>query len=202
MRAPVAVHAWPQCLPQALADLHSNAGFTVISVPTPLTAIRPEARLAIRHALQSTVAAWQGQPLSAVTLLSNRGQPVQVMAPGRPLHVAISHMPGLSVAAICTHGAVGVDVMGTPDLPDWAQLARDYLGPQATLALQQTLPAHRPDAFAQAWVSLEARLKCLGLGLTEWAPALEQRLAACDCWPLEGLAGVVVGAAAIASSGR
>jgi 4'-phosphopantetheinyl transferase len=197
MLAALVVHAWPEGLPQALADLHGNTGLTVISVITPPAASRPEARLVIRHALQSTVAAWLNQPLSAIKVLSNPGQRVQVMAPGTALHVAISHMPGLSVAAIGTHGAVGVDVMAVGEQalpPDWAQVAQDYLGPQATLALQSTLPAHRPAAFAQAWVSLEARLKCLGLGLTEWTPALGLRLDACGGWPLElpqGICGAV-----------
>ncbi|MFM9901691.1 MAG: 4'-phosphopantetheinyl transferase family protein, partial [Polaromonas sp.] len=181
MQAPQVVHAWPQGLPQALADLRGHTGLAIISVPTPLTASRPEARRAIRHALQNTVAALLGQPLTSITLLSSPGQPVQVRAPGAKLHIAISHMPGLSVAAICTHGPVGVDVMENPTqgLPGWAQVAHDYLGPLTEKALQHTPPTHRPAAFAQAWVSLEARLKCLGLGLTEWTPALEQRLTAC-----------------------
>lgn len=187
MQTPVAVHAWPAGLPQALADLRGNAGLAVISVATPLTASRPEARQAIRNALQHTVATFLNLPIASVTLLSSPGQPVQVWAPGTNLHIAISHMPGLSVAAICTRGQIGVDVMETPtqDLPDWAQLAHDYHGPQATAALHQQPAAHRPAAFAQAWVSLEARLKCLGLGLTEWSPALGQRLAACGVWPLD-----------------
>ena len=187
MQAPVAVHAWPQHLPQALADLCGHIGLAVIRVDTPLTANRPDARLAIRHALQSTVAALLDQPLSSITLLSSPGQPVQLLAPSANLHIAISHMPGLSVAAISTHGPVGVDVMATltQDLPDWAQIARDYLGPQVTARLHQQPTAHRPPAFAQEWVGLEARLKCLGLGLTEWTPGLEQQLAACDIWPLD-----------------
>ena len=182
MRTPVDVHAWPAGLPHALADLRGNAGLAVIGVTTPPTASRPEARQAIRHALHSTVAALLDQPLSALTLLSNPGQPVQVHAPGANLHIAISHMPGLSVAAICTHGPVGVDVMATPtqDLPDWAQVARDYLGPLADMALQRTLLTERPAAFARAWVRLEARLKCAGLGMTEWTPALAVRLDACS----------------------
>ena len=187
MQTPVAVHAWPQSLPHALADLCGHAGLAVIRVDIPLTANRPDARLAIRHALQSTVAALLDQPLSSITLLSSPGQPVQLLAPGANLHVAISHMPGLSIAAICSHGSVGVDVMATPtqDLPNWAQLAHDYLGPLVKKALQHTPSAQRPAAFAQAWVSLEARLKCLGLGLTEWTPALGQRLGACGCWPVD-----------------
>lgn len=194
MQTPVAVHAWPAGLPQALADLRGHTGLTVISVPTPLTASRPEARQAIRHALQHTVAALLDQPLTSINLLSRPGQPVQVVAPSANLHIAISHMPGLSVAAICTHGPAGVDVMTTPNLADWAQLAHDYLGPLAMKALQHTPPAQRPAAFAQAWVSLEARLKCLGLGLTEWTPALKQRLDTCGCWPLDlpqGVCGAV-----------
>ena len=187
MQAPQVVHAWPQGLPQALADLRGHTGLAIISVPTPLTASRPEARRAIRHALQNTVATLLGQPLTSITLLSSPGQPVRVLAPGTPVHIAISHMPGLSVAAVCTHGPVGVDVMATPtqDLPGWAQLAHDYLGPQTTAALHHQPPTHRPAAFAQAWVSLEARLKCLGLGLTEWTPALGLRLAACGVGPLD-----------------
>ncbi len=193
MLAALVVHAWPQGLPQALADLHDNAGLTVISVTTPPAASRPEARLAIRHALQSTVAAWRGQPLSAITLLSSPGQRVQVMAPGTALNVAISHMPGLSVAAIGTHSAVGVDVMAAGEQalpPDWVQVAHDYLGPLVTATLHQQPNTHRPGAFAQAWVSLEARLKCLGMGLTEWTPALATRLNQCHVVPLNGLPGV------------
>lgn len=197
MQAPLAVHTWPAGLPQALADLRGNAGLTVISVATPLTASRPEARQAIRHALQSTVAALLEQPLSSIALLSHPGQPVQLQAPGAPLHVAISHMPGLSVAAICTRGAVGVDVMATPaqDLSDWAQIARDYLGPLAEKVLHQQSGAQRPTAFTQAWVRLEARLKCLGLGLTEWTPTLAMRLARVDTAAL-ALAPPSVGAVA------
>lgn len=196
MQTPVTVHAWPAGLPQALADLRGHTGLTVISVPTPLAASRPEARLAIRAAIQHTVAAFLNLPAVSITLLSSPGQPVQVLTPDGRVHVAISHMPGLSVAAICTRGAVGVDVMAPSNLPDWAQLAHDYLGPQATAALHHQPPSHRPTAFAQAWVGLEARLKCLGLGLTEWTPALEQRLDACGGWPLDlpqGRCGAVAG---------
>lgn len=186
MQTPVAIHPWPAGLPQALADLRGSTGLTVISVPTEQTGSRPQARKAIRHALQGTVAAWLGQPLSAVTLLSSPGQPVRVQAPGAPVWVAISHMSGLSVAAICSRGAVGVDVMNSPPphLPDWAGVARDYLGPRITDALHRTPPADRPAAFAQAWTELEARLKYASFGLAEWSPARDQCLATCQLWPL------------------
>ena len=178
MTPPVAVHAWPAALPQALADLRGHTGLAIISVPTALTANRPEARQAIRHALQSTVATLLSQPLSAITVLSSPGQPVQVRTPGAKLHVAISHMPGLSVAAISTHRAVGVDVMAFEDhaWPDWAQVAQDYMGPEVHAGLNLQPPAQRFAAFCRAWVALESRLKCAGLGLTEWNAVLSQQL--------------------------
>ena len=179
--APLAVHAWPDGLAQALADLRS-IGMTVLSVPTPLTACRTDARHAIRHAVQHTLAAFLDGRAASVALLSRPGQAPQVAAPGAgPVHLSISHLPSLSVAAISLRGAVGVDVMAidTQSLPDWADVARDYLGPLAAKALQQTPPHNHPAAFAQAWTTMEACLKCLGLGLTEWTPGLAARLQEC-----------------------
>ena len=180
--APLAVHAWPDGLAQALADLRGSAGMTVLSVPTLLTAHRTDARHAIRHAVQHTLAAFLDGPAASVALLSRPGQAPQVAAPGvKSFHLSISHLPGFSVAAISLRGAVGVDVMAvdTQSLSDWADVARDYLGPLAAKALQQTPPDDRPAAFANAWTALEACLKCLGVGLTEWTPDLAARLQAC-----------------------
>ena len=180
--ARLAVHAWPDGLAQALADLRSGAGMTVLSVPTPLTARRPDARHAIRQAVQHTLATFLDCPAASVALLSCPGRATQVAAPSAgAVHLSISHLPGLSVAAISLRGAVGVDVMAVDmqSLPDAADVAHDYLGPLLAQALLQTAPNHRPTAFAHAWTALEARLKCLGLGLTEWTPGLAARLQQC-----------------------
>ena len=179
--APLAVHAWPDGLAQALADLR-RTGMTVLSVPTPLTAHRTDARHAIRHAVQHTLAAFLDRPAASVAVLSRPGQAPQVAAPrAGPVHLSISHLPSFSVAAISLRGAVGVDVMAidTQSLPDWADVARDYLGPLAAKALLQTPPHNHPAAFAHAWTTMEACLKCLGLGLTEWTPGLAARLQEC-----------------------
>lgn len=188
LRAPLPVHAWPKRLPQALADLRGAQGLAVIGITTAPTASRAQARHAIRHALQNTLAAFLDQPLASIILLSSPGRPVQVQmqTPGPPVYVAISHMPGMSVAAIHARGAVGVDVMAvsTQSLPDWAVVARNYLGPTAAAALQNTPPDQRSMVFARAWTSNEARLKCLGLGLTEWTPDVVLRLHGCTTVPL------------------
>ena len=179
--APITIHAWPGSLQQALADLRGPTGLTVISVATPLTESRVDARGAIRHALRQTLATFLAVPLASVTLLSSPGMPVQMLANSPPVHIAISHMPGLSVAAVSTRRAVGIDVMalGAQSLPDWETVAHDYLGPVATAELKRTPPADRAAAFAQAWTALEARLKCLGLVLTEWTPEIAARLNGC-----------------------
>ena len=186
-----AVHVWPDDLASALADLSGetcglNGGLTVISRALPPSANRVEARAAIRQAVTQTLAAFFNQPVASVTLTTFPGQALRVTAPGAaPVFVSISHMAGLSVAAISTGGPVGVDVMAveaveTPMPPDWELVALDYLGPPAAAALQHTAPAEQAQAFARAWVSWEARLKCLGLGLTEWTPSLALRLSVCD----------------------
>ena len=180
--ARLAVHVWPDGLAQALADLRGSVGMTVLRVQAPLTTRRTDARHAIRHAVQHTLAAFLGSPAASVALLSHPGQAPQVAAPGAGLvYLSISHLPSFSVAAISLQGAVGVDVMAvdTQTLPEWAAVARDYLGPLAAKALQQTPPHDRPAAFAHAWTALEACLKCLGLGLTEWTPHLAARLQQC-----------------------
>ena len=178
-----ALRVWPADAAQALAELRGGTGLTVIGRETPLTASRAEARVAIRQALTQTLAAFFKQPTTAVTLVSRPGQALRVMVPGAgPVQVSISHMAGFSLAAIRIGGAVGVDVMAAqaPLLPGWELVALDYLGPQAAAALHRTAPAEQATAFAQAWVAWEARLKCLGLGLTEWTPSLALRLSACD----------------------
>lgn len=179
----VAVHAWPHGMQAAVDALRSRQAMAVISVATPATSDRVLARALIRTALRETIALFLGQPALSITLVSRPGQAIAVDSPLARLRVSVSHMPGMSVAAIGRDAAIGIDVMriepGAQEMPDWACVARDYLGPQASACLQRASPAQRPAAFVQAWAHFEARLKCLGLALTEWSPALAQRLATC-----------------------
>lgn len=188
----LAVHAWPQQVDRALADLCAGQACTVISVPTPPTTDRVRARALIRTALRQTLADFLAQPVTSIRLLSCPGQGIRVESTHLShvshasegfLSVSVSHAPGLSVAALGRGVAVGVDVMPLdPDaaaLPDWARVAQDYLGPVVTALLWQTPVAQRPAAFAQAWTCFEASLKCLNRPLTEWTPALAQQLASC-----------------------
>lgn len=179
----VAVHAWPQSVQLAVDELRSDRAMTVISVPSPVTTNRLLARDLVRAALRQTLAAFLCQPLASITLVSLPGQAIRVDSPLARLHLSVSHMPGMSVAAISRGAAIGVDVMrverDAAAMPDWARVALDYLGPTVSDRLQRTPPAQRPAAFAQAWTNFEACHKCLELGLTEWTPVLAQQLATC-----------------------
>ena len=162
----------------ALDALRSEQGFTVIRVATPDTENRVQARALIRVALRETLAAFLGQSAENILLDAAWGG----------MHVSLSHMPGLSIAAISSVWAVGVDLMhvggGALEMPDWRQVAQDYLGPTVSALLQNTPAAQRPAAFAEAWTRHEACLKCIGLPLTEWNPPLAQRLVQCHTMAL------------------
>ena len=184
MREPVRVHAWPDGASQALAELRSARALTVISLVTPDTAIRHTARENIRTVLQEILGSLLHRPATAIALISRPGHAIFLDWPDTPIGLSISHAAGLTVAAIHVGTSIGVDVMqmaqGADALPDWENVAHDYLGPQVCAQLAKLAPAQRAAAFAQAWSRWEAGLKCLGLALTEWTPALASRLASCS----------------------
>lgn len=195
------VRDWPRDLSLAVQDVRSVLAVTVIGIATPVTASRGAARVLVRDALCQTLGAVLDQPAASIGLVSRPGEAV-TLAPlpaslgrasnlplGQSLDLSLSHAPGLSIAAICWGASVGVDLMriedGVEGDPDWLRVARDYLGPQVTASLQATPAAECPVAFAKAWTRFEASLKCLGLGLTEWTPALGEQLMTCQATTLD-----------------
>ena len=182
-RAPLPVHAWPAGAEQALGELRSDRALTVISVRTPETELRRTARRTIRNALQEVLGALLQRPIGSILFTSLPGQAIALDLPNPHISLSVSHAAGLSVAAIRVGAAIGIDLMriepGAAELPDWARIAQDYLGPQVNAGLATLAPALRAVSFAHAWTRHEAGLKCLGLPLTEWTPALAHRLAPC-----------------------
>ena len=176
----------------------------VISVATRHTENRTLARTAIRAALRELLAAYWDQPCGSVQFANHTGSALTLLSPKVAAGLSISHAPGCSVAAVHLHKAVGIDVVRVDAFsadgdngaaPEWERLAHDYLGPVAHRQLAHTLPALRAPAFAQTWSELEAGMKCLGRGLTEWTPALGRALDGCTAMALElpdALRGAVV----------
>jgi phosphopantetheinyl transferase (holo-ACP synthase) len=117
-----------------------------------------------------------------------------VEAPGLPLQapratcgartVSFSHEAGVSLLAWCPSGTVGIDLVGLDSLAlaspqELAATAALYLGPQACAEVAAaTTAGEARRRFALRWAGHEARLKCLGLELDEWRPALARWLGA------------------------
>lgn len=181
----LAVHPWPGAMPSC------QDGVFVIGMPTGLQ--RDAARQHIRQALAEALAAVLGVAPPAVTIESTPGAaPVAVLADGRRLHCSIAHEGGMSLAAVCFNGPVGVDLMLAEDVAGWEAVARDYLGPEATARIAATARDERAAVFARAWTAREAHLKWLGVGLDEW-PAHSQASGATVTLDLpDGMVGTLV----------
>ena len=146
--------------------LWAGDGVLVISIGTVLP--RAEARQRIRAAVREAAAQWLNLDIETISVESTPGQPPRLLLAGRAAGLSLTHDEGISLAAIHLHGAVGIDVMRVQDVPDWANLARDYLGPQVAEELAACPDAQRPLRLAQAWTVREAALKYCGLPLAEW----------------------------------
>ena len=158
---------------------------------------REAARLRIRTALTAALAAHFGIAAGRIALHSPQGVApwaVALDAGDRRVALSISHDGDISVAAYCLSGAVGIDIMSIVPVPDWESVAHDYLGADAARKLAARSEGERDAAFAHAWSEHEARLKCLGLQLSEWCDERAVALQACRCFALalpEGYMGYV-----------
>ena len=148
----------------------------VVAVNTPQTTIRNAARRQVRQLL--------GELLPGETLISTPAQAIRLARPGSKIGISVSHEVGLSLVAINYAGPVGIDLMHPQQTTGWSKqipsLTQDYLGPEIARKLATLPPDLQARNFAEAWTQHEARLKYFGLGLQEWQPELDERLASCQ----------------------
>ena len=148
---------------------------------------RDHARTLARAALTRALAAQLGCAPQALSVSDERGQPPRLAwatggaAALGAIGLSISHAPALSLAAWRLQGAVGVDLQAVPQEAKTADLlhtAALYLGQNTAETLANKVQsAHFSIIFTQCWAQYEAALKCLGLGLAEYTPALAAQLA-------------------------
>jgi 4'-phosphopantetheinyl transferase len=190
----IAVHPWPASRPLIAATPEAGLDLLVISVATADGTPRHAARTQLQSALREVLSLqFQCKP-ELIGLLSTPGQAIRVDLPGHRIGLSASHEPGISVAAIHRHGPVGIDILRLTQKFEWQRVAQDYLGLQiqtriACMPQQEQLPE-----FAREWTRLEARLKCIGVGLQEWSLPLERQISACHLVELElptGLFGAI-----------
>jgi 4'-phosphopantetheinyl transferase len=162
----------------------------VIAVKTPDSPDRTVARQTIHNALQGVLGELWGCEPADVTLTHTPSEPLRAQGPHSPdWGLSVSHEAGLSVAAVNRLGPVGVDIACELPVFDWHAVAQDYLGPAMARQLASQPLASQNQQFLRAWARHEASLKCLSLGLVEWTPALQTRLAALQVVDLELPAG-------------
>lgn len=156
---------------------------------------RRRARAQARAALRQGLAAALGCAPDALAIGDVRGQAPRLAWRGAgaapaldAIGLSISHAPGLSLAAWCPAGMVGIDVQAVPHDASHAELWRTaalfFTSNRLAALEQQAQEAPFIEAFARHWTAHEAALKCLGLALQEGSPALAGRLAGVRVAPL------------------
>ena len=135
---------------------------------------RAQAHEALRHLLSQCL----GVAPQQVPLVFRPGRAPAVAGrwQGLGLSVSMSYALGMAAIGLCAGACLGIDLAVVAPLPDWEPVAQCYLGAQVARQLALASPAQRDQCFARAWAAMEARSKCLGMGLQEWSLARQQRL--------------------------
>lgn len=87
------------------------------------------------------------------------------------LEFNLSHSGGLALIAVSQTRPVGVDIEQLRPGRDFLALAERAFAPDAAAQVREAAPEERPPVFYRHWVRHEARLKCLGVGLSGTAPS-------------------------------
>lgn len=86
------------------------------------------------------------------------------------VHFNLSHSGGLAVYALSRGQELGVDLELIRRRPNEVALAARVLGGRVAAELAGLDGRARTETFLRAWVAQEARLKCVGCGLSAPAP--------------------------------
>lgn len=121
--------------------------------------------VAARWALRRVLEGYLGEPAAAIELeLGDNGKPR--LPEGAGIEFNLSHSNGLALVAVAEGREVGVDVELIEPDRDLITLAERALGPDDVAAVRAASESERPATFYAAWTRHEARLKCLGTGLS------------------------------------
>jgi 4'-phosphopantetheinyl transferase len=156
--------------PSPLAEVH------VWRVPTD--SVPPD------EALAQVLALYLGQAPEAIELVrGEHGKPRLATEPER-LAFNLSHSGGLALVAVSRGREVGVDVEREKPERDLVALAERALAPEDAAAVRAAGEEERAPLFYGLWARHEARLKCLGAGLSR-PPAWPSPEVAVESLPID-----------------
>jgi 4'-phosphopantetheinyl transferase len=116
--------------------------------------------------LRQVLALYLGEAQGEIALARDeRGKPRLATDPDR-LAFNLSHSGDLTLIAVSRGREVGVDVERAKPERDLVALAERALVPEDAAMVHAATAAERTRVFYELWTRHEARLKCLGTGLT------------------------------------
>jgi 4'-phosphopantetheinyl transferase len=116
--------------------------------------------------LRRVLALYLDEAIEEIALARDeRGKPRLATEPER-LTFNLSHSGALTLVAVSRGREVGVDVELAKPGRDLVALAERALGPEDAAAVRVAAGEERTRLFYELWTRHEARLKCLGVGLT------------------------------------
>jgi phosphopantetheinyl transferase len=139
------------------------------------TQSRSTARQELRVVLRATLAAWSNLLPEQLPLRETAAGPVWPGAlAGQALDISFSYADGEGWIGLLRGGWIGLDVMPIQRIAEAEAVAQHFLEADELETIQQS--AHPALAFATAWTTLEARLKCLKQPLRESSASAGGRL--------------------------
>lgn len=122
--------------------------------------------VASRWALRQVLSRYLDEPAAEIALELGENDKPQLADPSSGLRFNLSHSGDLALVAVAPDREVGVDIEQIEPARDLLALAERALAPEAVAEIRAAAPDKQHLAFHRAWTRHEARLKCLGLGLT------------------------------------
>jgi 4'-phosphopantetheinyl transferase len=119
--------------------------------------------------LREVLSVYLEEPAEGIEIvLGEHGKP-QLARGG--IEFNLSHSGSMALIAVSPARPVGVDIEKLKPGRDFLALAERALSPDAVAQVREATPEERAVVFYRHWVRHEARLKCLGVGLSKAAPA-------------------------------
>jgi 4'-phosphopantetheinyl transferase len=130
----------------------------------------PHARaafVATRSALRQILSGYLGIcPVEIAFQLGSHGKPRLATVHDSPISFNVSHTREISLCAIASACAIGVDVEAHVEVPDLLRLAKRVCGPDELERLEATRGQDRVATYYRCWSKKEAILKAVGDGLS------------------------------------